>query len=155
MPRPIENYVAYFEKKTVRVPFSGCWLWTGATQPQGYGILANKSGRYLAHRVSYEKHVGEFDRKLDVLHTCDVKCCINPNHLYLGNDLDNAKDRLERGGYIRKQKEDRTLFCRHGHATPLGSRTKNGSCMTCCKLVWHKRSVERNILRKKARHGAD
>ena len=78
-------------------PFSGCWLWqTGTTS--GYGAfapIANKSVR--AHRYSWERVNGAIPKGMDVLHKCDVKLCVNPAHLMLGNDRDNMCDFFSRG----------------------------------------------------------
>lgn len=72
---------------------SGCWLWDGPKNGNGYG----KIGAYLAHRASYEAFFGEFDKKLCVLHSCDTPACVNPDHLSLGTQTDNMRQRDERG----------------------------------------------------------
>jgi hypothetical protein len=48
-----------------------------------------------AHVVSYELHHGNRNG-LYVLHSCDVRCCVNPDHLRLGTQLENVKDREDR-----------------------------------------------------------
>lgn len=76
-----------------------CWLWTGAVA-SGYGTIGEggKYGRQLnAHRVSYELTYGKFDPKLYVLHKCDVKLCINPEHLFLGTQQENVDDMIAKG----------------------------------------------------------
>lgn len=87
------------EERIERVPWSGCWIWTGATNDDGYGRLYGKyvNGRQTAHRWSYQRFVAEIPDGMSVLHTCDVCCCINPSHLYLGTQLDNIRDRVLRG----------------------------------------------------------
>jgi hypothetical protein len=79
---------------------AGCWLWTGTMGAGGYGRL--RSGRRgdsrteLAHRVMWEAVHGPIPPGGDVLHHCDTPACVRPDHLYLGNDADNARDRTER-----------------------------------------------------------
>ena len=89
-----------------------CWLWTGAMQKNGYGQLCTKElmwGTRFAHRWSYTYHKGEITEGKMVRHTCDIRNCVNPAHLILGDSVDNVKDMLERNpkGCGRKfQKED-------------------------------------------------
>lgn len=71
----------------------GCWLWTGYLTPQGYG---NFRGR-PAHRVSYEVYVGPIPGKLYVCHKCDVRACVNPDHLFVGDTSANARDMVAKG----------------------------------------------------------
>lgn len=79
-----------------------CWLWTGYKGNYGYGKVTNEIGKQVrAHRYMYEKHKGTIPAGMNVLHTCDVTACINPDHLFLGTQKDNVKDMMKkgRGGY--------------------------------------------------------
>lgn len=77
-------------------PNSGCWLWTGYANSDGYGKF-NLNGRIeAAHRVSFREHVGEIQPGYLVLHNCDQPSCVNPSHLRLGTDSENADDRARR-----------------------------------------------------------
>lgn len=71
-----------------------CWLWTGPTNSDGYGI---SGGGKLAHRVIYSILVGPISEDECVLHECDNRKCCNPEHLKLGSRYDNALDRTMRG----------------------------------------------------------
>lgn len=81
-----------FEAKYVVEP-SGCWKWTAHTQ-NGYGSINYHYKQRGAHRISWMLHRGEIPRDKWVLHKCNNKLCVNPDHLYLGNAQDNAGDRL-------------------------------------------------------------
>lgn len=91
-------------------PNTGCWLWAGGKNDDGYGkfrYLGVKIKSSLAHRISYFFHKGEFDEKLCVCHTCDTPCCVNPQHLFLGTHHENMIDR--------------SIKNRHGRKAPIGS----------------------------------
>lgn len=79
---------------------SGCWLWTGAFFARGYGSFNTvKGGKYKAvktNRQSWIFHRGEIPEGKFVLHTCDNKACVNPEHLYIGDHAQNMRDAVER-----------------------------------------------------------
>lgn len=80
----------------------GCWMWTGWLMSAGYGeIKHTRESRVLAHRYSYALAYGPIPKGKQVLHKCNVALCVRPEHLYLGTDLENAKDRLKAGTYVR------------------------------------------------------
>lgn len=85
-----------FEAKYIPEPNSGCWLWLAALNTQGYGIInrgRQADGLDAAHRVAWRLFRGPIPEGLHVLHRCDVPCCVNPDHLFLGSPKDNADDR--------------------------------------------------------------
>ncbi len=86
---------ARFMVKVQKDPMSGCWLWTGSFR-QGYGAFDGK----WAHVESYKMFKGPIEKGLMVRHTCDVKECVNPDHLILGTHEDNMKDVVDRGAQL-------------------------------------------------------
>lgn len=74
----------------------GCRLWTSFLYPSGYGKGKLNGETYVAHRASYKVFKGEIPEGLLVLHTCGVRNCINPEHLYAGTSKDNNNDTLAR-----------------------------------------------------------
>jgi len=76
---------------------SGCWLWLGSLSSKGYGTKSIFGKIMRAHRLSYVAHKGDIPEGLIVRHTCDVRCCINPDHLVVGTNADNTQDMMERG----------------------------------------------------------
>ncbi len=92
-----------FEGKCVPVPESGCWIWLSKLNDKGYGKLSREgagTGWAYAHRVAYEKYVGPIPNGMHVLHRCDVPCCVNPKHLFLGTQADNNRDRDLKGRQV-------------------------------------------------------
>lgn len=76
---------------------SGCWIWNGKPTRYGYGQIKKGDTMVKTHRVSYEMHKGPIPEGLFVCHSCDVRLCINPEHLWLGTCADNQKDMVEKG----------------------------------------------------------
>ena len=67
-----------FWTKVEPEPNSGCWLWTGYTNRDGYGCFRRD---LLAHRFAYELYRGAIPAGLTLDHTCRVRSCVNPAHL--------------------------------------------------------------------------
>lgn len=82
---------------------SGCWIWQGTISRTGYGQMRLRDeATLLAHRLSYEFHVGPIPAGMCVLHRCDNRRCINPDHLFLGTKGDNNRDRSSKGRSYRQ-----------------------------------------------------
>lgn len=88
---------AYNMQNYMPVPESGCWLWLGGTTPNGYGRASTARAHVVAHRVFYAYHKGPIPDGLQVCHKCDTRLCVNPDHLFLGTQSDNANDMYRKG----------------------------------------------------------
>lgn len=86
-----------FELQHTPVPESGCWLWTGATNRSGYGRINVSGSVWLAHRASWLLHRGENPGAQHVCHKCDTPACVNPDHLFLGDNAVNHADKIAKG----------------------------------------------------------
>lgn len=77
-----------------------CWIWTGGVGSHGYGALAKSA---LAHRFSWELHNGPIPSETPcVLHHCDTRRCVRPDHLFLGTRADNTADMISKGRHRNK-----------------------------------------------------
>jgi hypothetical protein len=91
--REPEKCFWYRVKKT-----PSCWLWIGTLTKSGYGQLGSTHrGKVFAHRLSWEMHYGEIPDGMNVLHKCDIRNCVRPLHLFLGDQVENNKDMWKKG----------------------------------------------------------
>jgi hypothetical protein len=96
-------------------PITECWNYTGGIK-HGYGSIWYKGKGVFAHRISYMVHKGELKDGGMICHHCDNRQCVNPDHLYQGNALTNARDRVRRHksrSYFAQLKKDGYHYDRH------------------------------------------
>jgi hypothetical protein len=74
-----------------------CWDWNGALNKDGYATFSIQGKSYRANRFSWEMHNGEIPDGINVLHKCDNRACVNPNHMFLGSQKDNVQDAISKG----------------------------------------------------------
>jgi len=97
----IERDAYWLFNKITPVTETGCWLWNGHVGKHGYGtytIGSHPNSRGVTtHRLSWEIHNGVIPDGMFVLHKCDVRSCVNPDHLFLGTHRDNMDDAKRKG----------------------------------------------------------
>lgn len=152
MAYPHPNVSDRFWSKAVKRP-DGCWLWNGAKHSTGYGLFWLDGSNRLANRVSYWLTHGVWPNM--ACHTCDVRLCVNPDHIYDGDSTSNIGDMVRRGRhgfgsrshcskgheytdkntYIVRSRGFMERQCRtctrEYRARSVGRRRSNGLCMEC------------------------
>ena len=88
------NLTKFLEK--VAFGATDCWYWIGSINKHGYG-MTSILGENKSHRISWRLFNGEITGGLSVLHKCDIRFCVNPEHLFLGSQLDNMRDCSNKG----------------------------------------------------------
>lgn len=133
-----------------------CWLWQGTTNDSGYGIISGprpKRQQIRVHRISWEIHNAPIPDNLWVLHKCDIRNCVNPKHLFLGDNTDNFLDMIGKGrfrpGRMPGEKHPQhkltigqimEIRARHamGQVTCSAIANEYGICKsTVCRIVKH------------------
>ena len=74
-----------------------CWNWIGKTISAGYGMVLHDGMQRSSHRFSYEMHKGDIPSGLVILHSCDNRRCVNPDHLTAGTQSQNMRDMVQKG----------------------------------------------------------
>lgn len=107
---------------------SDCQIWTGPIGTAGYGVISRSGIIQRAHRVAYELYVGPIPKGLVVRHLCNVKACVNPDHLAVGTQAENVNDaaaigrmsRYGESGPKAKLTSEQVMEIRRLHSSGVG-----------------------------------
>lgn len=145
--------------KSVPEPNSGCWLWIGTVGRGGYGMQRVGGRTRMATHLSLELVGRSVPKGRFACHHCDVPACINPDHLFIGTQLDNIHDCMAKG---RKTDPPRTKkgtrsdhkFCRAGHPRTTNNLYRRDDGYLGC-LICKRAKLERRLAAEKRQRAVE
>lgn len=84
-------------KKHILVTSCGCHLYLNGIRADGYASIKRKGKMIGVHRAAWEDAYGPIPPGILVCHKCDIRCCVNKKHLFLGTHKGNTQDMIKKG----------------------------------------------------------
>lgn len=122
---------------------SYCWNWKGFISPNGYGWFWMNNTGTSAHKASFILFNREFIGSKYILHKCDNRKCVNPEHLFLGTQSDNIKDCVKKRRHINSNK----THCIRGHLYNKANTRIKKSGWRDCRICHNLRRINENTIR--------
>lgn len=91
MPAKFVPLKTRFDQKWRLDAESGCWIWEGAAQTCGYGLISVNAKFQKAHRIAWELYRGAIPEGMVIDHKCRRRNCVNPDHLEPVTDEENIR----------------------------------------------------------------
>ena len=123
-----------------------CIVWIGTTTRGGYGQFRYDNKRVLAHRFSYERHIGKIPIGLQIDHLCRTRACVNPAHM----EPVTCRENILRGSSIQAMNARKT-HCSQGHpfdAANTGFVSGRRVCLSCNRtraLAWFHKNKKKGV----------
>ena len=133
----------------LKIAFGNCWRWTGARNPNGYGVLRVDGKLDRVHRIAYRLWRGEIPEGLEINHKCYVRDCVNPDHLEFVTHAENIQKRSHRPYKLEPEPRTTRNHCLHGHEftkeNTILFKKKYRACRVCHNENIYKRRKEKGI----------
>jgi hypothetical protein len=148
-PQQLDRFWARVEKTET------CWIWLGAINKYGYGAVGINGKVLRAHRISWAIANGRTPTPKEfVCHSCDNRPCVNPGHLWLGDNRSNMADCVAKGRNSKPPHKEKSKHCKRGHPLVASNLYQYGPKYRKCKTCHIARSKSRYLKLKKQRDKA-
>lgn len=133
--KPAHSRKAYYAIE-YEIDSNGCWNCTShRPSKQGYLRVRRKGKLIMMHRYIYAKYVGRIPKGYCVMHTCDNRQCINPEHLQVGTIADNNYDMWQKGRGVSPPKGKYPESFK-GREQIRHGEDNNMSILTAAQVMW-------------------
>ena len=141
-----EDPVIRFNQRYIVNEETGCWEWQGAQTGNGYGYMEIGGKRIKTHRFSYQLYNGELIEGLVIMHSCDNRVCVNPEHLSQDTASANIKDMWQKGrakaGFKKGPNYELGGQCMKGHDLTEKTLMVFSNNARKCRTCWNAKRRE-------------
>jgi len=117
----------FWDKVDIPENPNDCWEWQKCKNA-GYGLITYRGEKWRSHRLSYVLTNGAIPGDMWILHHCDNRSCVNPDHLYIGTAIENGRDTAERNRIPKGERSHLAKISQEG-VENMRSMYASGGCI--------------------------